>query len=253
MSGHSKWKTIKRKKAITDGKRGKLFTKLIREITMAARTGGGSPDSNPRLRVAVDKAREESMPSDNIKRAIARATGEGADAVHYEEAVYEGYGPGGTAIMIEALTDNKNRTSSELRAQIARTGGNLGEPGCVAWNFQPAGVITFARARHEEEALMAAALEAGAEDFRVGESSYDVITAPTELDKVRSALKAKGLEPASAELARLPKTTVTLEGHAAEQMMKLLEVLEDHDDVQHVYANYDISDKVMEQLVASAA
>lgn len=253
MSGHSKWKTIKRKKAITDGKRGKTFTKLIREITMAARTGGGSPDSNPRLRDAIGKAREESMPSDNIKRAIARATGEGADAVHYEEAVYEGYGPGGTALMIETLTDNKNRTSSELRAQMTRNGGSLGEPGCVAWNFQAAGVITFDRARHAEDVLMAAALDAGAEDFKATESAYEVITAAADLEKVKSALKAKGLEPSSAELTRLPKTTVTLTGHDAEQMIKLLEVLEDHDDVQHVYGNYDISEKLMESLAGAAA
>ncbi len=251
MSGHSKWATIKRKKGAIDAKRGKLFTKLIREISVAARSGGGpNPDMNPRLRVAIERAREASMPSDNIKRAVARGAGEGDDAVIYEETAYEGYGPGGAAVIAEALTDNRNRTSSELHQVFSRNGGNMGVPGSVAWMFQPAGIIQFDRKRFEEDALMAAALDAGAEDFRVAESTYDVVTAPDQLEKVKTALAAKGLESASAELVRLPKTTVPLDGKAAEQMVRLMEALEEHDDVQRVWANFDISEKLLETLVA---
>jgi len=250
MSGHSKWATIKRKKGAIDAKRGKMFTKFVRDITVAARSGGGpDPDSNPRLRVAIERAREASMPSDNIKRAIAKATGEGADAVVIEEMVYEGYGPGGAAVIAEALTDNRNRTASELHQVFSRNGGNMGVPGSVAWMFQSAGLIQFDKKRHEEDALMAAALDAGAEDFRVAESTFDVVTPPDQLDKVRAALVAKGLEPASAELVRLPKTSVPLDGKHAEQMVRLMEALEEHDDVQRVWANFDISEKLLESLV----
>lgn len=252
MSGHSKWATIKRKKGAIDAKRGKLFTKLIREISVAARSGGGpNPDSNPRLRVAIERAKEASMPGDNIKRAIAKASGEGADAVIFEEIAYEGYGPGGAAVIAEALTDNRNRTSSELHQIFSRNGGNMGVPGSVAWMFQAAGLIQFDRKRHEEDALMAAALDAGAEDFRVAESTFDVVTPPDQLDKVKTALVARGLEPASAELVKLPKTIVPLDGKHAEQMVRLMEALEEHDDVQRVWANFDISEKLLESLVAA--
>jgi len=251
MSGHSKWATIKRKKALVDAKRGQAFTKIIREIGMAARHGGGNPDANPRLRVVIDKARELNMPNDNIKRAIQRGTGEGADAVQFEEAVYEGYGPGGAAVIVETLSDNKNRTSSELRTLFTRHSGNLGEPGCVSWIFQPAGLIQFDRKRHDEEALMNAALEAGADDFRTTESTFDVVTSPAQFETIRAALAAKGLQPASAEIVKLPKNTVPLDGRNAENMVKLMDTLEEHEDVQHVWANFDISDKLLETLVGA--
>ncbi len=253
MSGHSKWATIKRKKGAIDAKRGKLFTKLIREITVAAKTGGPKPDANPRLRVCIEKAREASMPNDNIKRAIQRGSGEGPDAVTYEENVYEGYGPGGAAVMVETLTDSRNRTSSELRQIFSRNGGNMGEPGSVGWMFQAAGMIQFDRARHDEDSLMAAALDAGAEDMRSSDSTFDVMTAPADFDKVRAALVAKGLSPSSAELVKLPKSTIELTGKNAEAMVKMMEALEDHDDVQHVWANFDISEKLLESLVGSGA
>ena len=252
MSGHSKWATIKRKKALIDSKRGKAFTKVIREISMAAKNGGGNPDSNPRLRVAMDKARELNMPQDNIKRAIGRGTGEGGEVMHFEETTYEGYGPGGAAVIVEALTDNRNRTSSELKAVFSRNGGNMGEPGSVAWMFQPAGIITVDRKRYEEDAAMSAALDAGADDFRATDQAYEVVTPPDKLESVRQQLVAKGIEPSSAEMTRIPKTIVPLEGKNAEVMVRLLEVLEDHDDVQNVYANFDMSDKLLESLVEGA-
>jgi YebC/PmpR family DNA-binding regulatory protein len=252
MSGHSKWATIKRKKAIVDAKRGQAFTKLIREISAAARTGGGNPDANPRLRVAIEKAKELNMPQENIRRAIQRGTGDGGEAIRYEEAVYEGYGPGGAAVIAEALTDNRNRTSSELRAIFTRHGGSLGEPGCVAWSFRPAGLIVFDRASHNEELLMAAAVEAGAEDFRASESIFEVVTSPDTLDQVRAALAAKGLTPTSAEPVRLPKNTVPLDGKNAEHMVRLMEALEAHDDVQRVYSNFDIAEPLMETLIATS-
>jgi len=248
MSGHSKWATIKRKKGAIDAKRGKIFTKLIREISVAARVGGGSPDANPRLRMVVVKAREMNMPNDNIKRAIARGTGEDEDAARYEEAVYEGYGPGGAAVMVETLSDNKNRTSSELRNIFARQGGNMGEPGCVSWTFQSQGLLTFEKSRYAEDVMMEAAIEAGADDFRATDSIYEVLTPPDKLEAVRIVLAGKNFVSNSAELVRNPKTTVPLEGKHAEHMVKLMEELEDHDDVQHVFANFDIPDKVLENL-----
>jgi YebC/PmpR family DNA-binding regulatory protein len=253
MSGHSKWATIKRKKALIDAKRGQSFTKLIREIGVAARSGGGNPDSNPRLRMVMDKAREMNMPNDNIKRAILRGTGEGEDAVQYEEVVYEGYGPGGAAVLVEALTDNKNRTSSELRTVFARNGGNMGTPGCVSWMFQSSGLLSFDKTRYDEETIMNAALEAGADDFKATDSTYEIITQPDKLAEVRSALAARNLVPSSADLVKIPKTTVPLDGKNAEMMVKLLEGLEDHDDVQNVFGNYDIADKLLETLVGSGA
>lgn len=248
MSGHSKWATIKRKKGALDAKRGKVFTKLIREISVAARTGGGNVDSNPRLRMVVTKAREMNMPNDNIKRAILRGTGEGEDAARYEEAVYEGYGPGGAAVMVETLSDNKNRTSSELRTIFARHGGNMGEIGCVGWSFQSQGQLTFDKTRYAEDVLMEAAVEAGADDFRATDTAYEVLTPPDKLEAVRVALAEKNFVSISGELIRNPKTTVPLEGKNAEHMVKLLEEMEDHDDVQHVFANFDISDKLLESL-----
>ena len=253
MSGHSRWATIKRKKAVVDAKRGKVFTKLIREISIAARHGGGSLEANPRLRMVVDKAKGMNMPGDNIKRAIQRGTGEGGDGIQFEEAMYEGYGPGGTAILVQALTDNRNRTSSELRAQFSRHSGHMGEPGCVAWMFQPAGVMTFDKDRHDEDSLMAAALDAGADDFKATDSLYEIITSPDSLSAVRDRMAAQGLEPQSADLSRIPNSTVPLEGKDAEAMLKLMEVLEDHDDVQNVFANFDISEKLLESLVGSTA
>lgn len=248
MSGHSKWATIKRKKALIDSKRGKVFTKIIREIGQAARNHGSDPDTNPRLRLAIQNARDASMPMDNIKRAIERASGEGKDAVQYEEITYEGYGPGGAAVLVATLTDNRNRTSSELHAIFARNGGNMGVPGSVSWIFQSAGLMTFDRKRFEEDALMNAALEAGADDFRATDTAFEIITPPDKLDAIRAALVAKGLTPETADLVKLPKTTVPLDGKHAEQMIKLLEVLEEHDDVQNVYANFDIAEKLMESL-----
>lgn len=251
MSGHSKWATIKRKKALIDSKRGKVFTKIIREIGQAARNHGSDPDTNPRLRLAIQNARDASMPMDNIKRAIERASGEGKDAVQYEEITYEGYGPGGAAVLVATLTDNRNRTSSELHALFARNGGNMGVPGSVAWIFQSAGLMSFDRKRYEEDALMTAALEAGADDFRATESAFEIITPADKLDAVRTALAAKGLTPESADLVKLPKTTVPLDGKNAEQMIRLLEVLEEHDDVQNVYANFDIAEKLLESLASA--
>lgn len=251
MSGHSKWATIKRKKGAIDAKRGKLFTKIIREITVAARHGGGSPDSNPRLRVAMDKARGVNMPNDNIKRAISRGTGASGEQFQIEEVVYEGYGPGGAAIMVEAMTDNKNRTSAELRTIFTRLGGSLGAPGCVAWIFNSAGIISFDKGRFDEETLMEAALEAGAADFRSTDSGYEVITSPETLDAVKNSLLANKLEPNSAEIVKNPKTTVPIDGKNAEHMLKLMDALEEHEDVQEVYSNFDIPEKLIESLVGS--
>lgn len=250
MSGHSKWATIKRKKGALDAKRGKVFTKLIREISVAARSGGGSVDANPRLRMVVAKAREMNMPNDNIKRAIQRGTGEGEDAARYEEAVYEGYGPGGAAVIVETLSDNKNRTSSELRTIFAHNGGNMGEPGCVSWSFQSQGQLTFDKSRYAEDVLMEAAVDAGAEDFRATDAAYEVLTPPDKLEAVRVVLAGKNFISTTGELIRNPKTTVPLEGKHAEHMVKLMEELEDHDDVQNVFANFDISDKLLETLAS---
>jgi YebC/PmpR family DNA-binding regulatory protein len=247
MSGHSKWHNIRLKKGKMDAERGKIFTKLAREIIVAAKEGGGNPDANARLRLAVQKARDASMPQDNIKRAIQRGTGE-LEGVNYEELTYEGYGPGGAAVMVDVLTDNKNRTVSELRNIFSKAGGSLGESGCVAWIFDPKGLISVPRDGVDEDTVMMAALDAGAEDVRSEEESFDVMTSPEDLPAVRQALTDAGIAFSLAEVTMLPKSTVELKGKEAQQMIRLMEHIEDHDDVQHVYANFDIAEEVMAAL-----
>lgn len=247
MAGHSKWAQIKRKKAAQDQKRGKVFTKLIREIMIAARLGGGNPENNPRLRAAIAAAKAENMPKENIERAIKKGIGE-LEGSRLEEVVYEGYGPGGVAVLIEAMTDNRNRTTAEIRHIFARVGGNLGATGCVSWLFHKKGIISVKKGEVPEERLMEVATEAGAEDIKEGESDYEILTAPEDFEKVLEALKAASIPYQSAEITMYPQTTVKLEGKEAEQMLKLMELLEDHDDVQRVYANFDISEATMERL-----
>ena len=247
MSGHSKWSTIKRKKGAADAKRGKIFTKLIREIATAARMGGGEPDANPRLRLAIEKARQANMPKDNIERAIKKGTGAG-DGEAYEEVVYEGYGPGGTAIFIETLTDNKNRTVGEVRHVLTKHGGNLGASGCVAYLFEKKGLISFDTEGIEGDALLEAALEAGADDVEESEGLVDVVTAPGDFEDVKGALAAAGFEPQQAEITMQPSTTVALAGKEAETMLRVADALDDLDDVQAVHANFDISDEEMARI-----
>jgi YebC/PmpR family DNA-binding regulatory protein len=247
MSGHSRWSTIKRKKGAADAKRGKVFTKLIREIATAARIGGGDPHSNPRLRLAVDKARAANMPKDNIERAIKKGLG-GGDGAAFEEVVYEGYGPGGTAIYVETLTDNKNRTVGEVRHVLTKHGGNLGSNGCVAYLFEKRGVATFDAGGVDLDALMEAALDAGANDVVESGSSIEVVTAPGSLGGVLQALAAKGFTPADSSITMEPSTTVSLAGSEAESMLRVTDALEDLDDVQNVYANFDISDEEMQRI-----
>jgi len=241
MSGHSKWATIKHKKGALDAKRGRLFTKLIKEITMAARMGGGNPDGNPRLRKAVDDAKAVNMPAENIKRAIQRGTGE-LPGVTYEEVTYEGYGPGGVAVLIEAMTDNRNRTLPEIRTIFSKHGGNLGESGSVRFLFQKKGYITIEKEKVSEDAVMEAAIEAGAEDVRVTDQNYEVVTDPESFAAVKTHLEQKGLALPVAEIEMIPTTEVPLDARRAEQMMKLMDALEDHDDVQHVWANFDFEE-----------
>jgi YebC/PmpR family DNA-binding regulatory protein len=247
MSGHSKWSTIKRKKGAADAKRGKIFTKLIREIATAARIGGGDPNANPRLRLAVDKARIANMPKDNIERAIKKGLG-ATEGDAYDVVVYEGYGPGGTAIYVEALTDNKNRTVGELRHILTKYGGNLGSSGCVAYLFEKKGVVTFDREWIDLDALLEVALEAGAEDLDESADSVDVLTQPSDFEAVRDALVEKGFHPASAEISMRPSSVVVLQGEAAETMLRVADALEDLEDVQNVYANFDISEEEMARI-----
>jgi YebC/PmpR family DNA-binding regulatory protein len=247
MSGHSKWHNIRLKKGKMDAERGKTFTKLAREIIVAARAGGGNPDGNVRLRMAIQKARENSVPAENIKRAIQRGTGE-LEGVTYDELTYEGYGPGGTAVMVDTLTDNRNRTVAELRNIFGKNGGSLGEQGCVAWVFDPKGIISIPKENSDEESVIMAGLEAGAEDVRVEEETFDVITTPEDLPAVRQAVDQANIGYTLAEVTMLPKNTVELQGKEAQQMMRLMEMLEDHDDVQNVYANFDIPESVMAAL-----
>lgn len=247
MSGHSKWSTIKRKKGAADAKRGKVFSKVIKEITIAARIGGGDPEGNPRLRAAIALAKSENMPKDNIDRAIKKGTG-GLDGAAYEEVVYEAYGPGGVAILTQVLTDNKNRTVAEVRHIFTKNGGSMGETGCVAWMFEKKGFIVFEKSKIDEEALMEWGLEAGVEDIREQENEWEVIVPLENFEKIRAALEEKKWIPQLSELTMLPKNTVSLEGKNAEQVLRLMEALEENDDVQNVYANFDISDKVMEAL-----
>lgn len=245
MSGHSKWATTKHKKAAADSKRGKIFTKIIREITVAAKIGGGDPEGNPRLRTAILKAKENNMPADNIKKAVQKGTGE-LPGVSYEEMTYEGYGPGGVAIIIHLLSDNKNRTVSEIRHLLSKNGGNMGETGSVAWMFQKKGFLSIEKQKADEEKLMSVALDAGAEDIRSDDPTlFEVITAPADFEKVKKAMTDAGLAPSYAEVTFLPQTYIRLDGKEAEQMLRLMEALEDHDDVQNVYANFDIPDEVM--------
>lgn len=245
MSGHSKWHSIKHKKMAADAKRGRLFTKLIKEITVAARLGGGDIESNPRLRAAVAEARAANMPAENIKRAIMRGTGE-LPGTSYEEVTYEGYGPGGAAILVEAMTDNKNRTVAELRHIFSKYGGNLGETGCVSWMFQKKGYFVIEKSQIEEDALLSIALDAGAEDVREDDGNWEVIAPPEALEQIKQAFESNRLKPAVAEISMLPQSYIKLEGKAAQQMLSLMEALEDHEDVQKVYSNFDIEAKLLE-------
>lgn len=245
MSGHSKWATTKHKKAAADAKRGKIFTKITKEITVAAKMGGGNPDANPRLRTVIAKAKAVSMPADNIQRAIKKGTGE-LPGVSYEEIVYEGYGPGGVAVLVEVLTDNKNRTVSEVRHLFSRNNGNLGEAGSVAWMFQQKGYFGFVQGEVTEERLMEVALDAGADDVVEEDHGFEVVTTPSVFEAVKRAFDEAGLKYQTAELTMMPQTYVHLEGKTAEQMLRLMNALEDSDDVQNVYANFDIPDEVME-------
>jgi YebC/PmpR family DNA-binding regulatory protein len=247
MSGHSKWSTIKHKKAAQDAKRGAMFTKVIKELTVAARLGGGDPDMNPRLRTAMLKAKAVNMPQDTMQRAIMKGTGE-LPGVSYEEVTYEGYGPGGVAMIVTALTDNRNRTVAEIRKIFSKNGGNLGESGCVAWMFQKKGLIVVDKSKIDEDDLLGIALEAGAEDVRPGDAIYEVITSVEDFEPVKQGITAKGIEPSSSEISLIPQTTVRLEGNQARQLLKLMEELEEHDDVQNVYANFDIPDEVMAEV-----
>ena len=249
MSGHSKWHSIKHKKGATDAKRGKLFTRIIKELTVAARNGGGDPDSNPRLRTVVADAKAANMPAENIKRAIRRGTGE-EPGVSYEEVSYEAYGPGGAALLIEVMTDNTNRTVGEIRHLLSKQGGNLGTANSVAWMFDKRSYIVLEKAGADEEALVTAAINAGADDFREDDDNWEVVSAPEVHDDVLAAIKAVGDEPASAQIIMLPRTFVKLEGKTSHQMIKLMEVLEDHDDVQHVWSNFDIDAKEIEASLA---
>jgi YebC/PmpR family DNA-binding regulatory protein len=250
MSGHSKWHTIKHKKGALDAKRGKLFTKLIREMTIAARIGGGDPDANPRLRTAVDKAKASNMPADNITRAIKKGTGE-LEGATYEDLVLEGYGPGGVAILVEGTTDNRNRTVSEIRHIFTKHGANLGGAGSVAYMFKPKGVIAVAAGKTTEEKLMEIALDAGADDIVSEPQGFTVYTSPHDLEAVRAAIKKAGIEPDEADVKKLADTNVTLEGAKAQQLLKLVEALDDHDDVQTVWDNSDISEAELEAAAAS--
>lgn len=247
MSGHSRWAGIKHKKAAIDAKRGKVFTKIIREIVIAAKTGGGKPEANVRLRKAMEDARAANMPQDNIKKAVQRGTGE-LPGVLYEELVYEGYGPSGVAMLVEVTTDNKNRSASEIRKIFSVHGGNMGESGCVSWMFSQHGVITVERTATDEDALITAALDAGAEDVKTDDDEvFEVITQPHDIETVKDALKAKGIAFVDAAVSMVPQTYIALEGKPAEQMMELMEELEDNDDVQHVYANFDIPKEMLEK------
>ncbi len=248
MSGHSKWATIKHKKGAADAKRGKIFTRLIKEVMVAARMGGGNPDGNPRLRAAVLAAKAENMPKDNIDRAIKKGTGE-LEGVNYEEMMYEGYGPGGVAVLVDIVTDNRNRAAAEIRHIFSRNGGNLGEAGCVAWMFNKKGSIVFDKKAIPEEELIELALEAGAEDVKDQEDQFEVITPPEDFLNVKAAFDDKELKYELAEITMSPQTNVPIEDtKTAQQILRLMDALEDSDDVQNVYANFDIPDQIMESL-----
>jgi YebC/PmpR family DNA-binding regulatory protein len=251
MSGHSKWASIKHKKGALDAKRGRIFTRLIKELTVASRAGGGDPDMNPRLRTIIADAKAQNMPAENIKRAIRRGTGE-EPGVSYEEAQYEAYGPGGAAVIIDVLTDNKNRTVGELRHLLEKGGGNLATANAVAWMFHKKGyiVVEKSKAGVDEDKLMSAVLEAGADDLRDDDDNWEVLSAPELFPAVREAVKQLGIEPASAEISMIPQNYVKLEGKPAQQMVRLMDALDDHDDVQHVWSNFDIEEKEIEASLA---
>jgi YebC/PmpR family DNA-binding regulatory protein len=244
MSGHSKWATTKHKKAATDAKRSNMFTKLAKEITVAAKLGGGDPNGNPRLRTAIAKAKGVSLPAENIKRAIQKGTGE-LPGVAYEEIIYEGYGPGGVAVICEVMTDNRNRTVSEIRNIFSKAGGNMGDAGCVSWMFHKKGYFVVNRAKVGEDKLMTLALDAGAEDMQTEDDNFVITTPPNDFEKVRKALEDAGVVPDVAEVTMVPQTYVKLDGKEAQQMLRLVEALEDNDDVQNVYANFDIPEEIM--------
>ena len=249
MSGHSKWHTIKHKKGAADAKRGKIFTRLIKELTVAARNGGGDPNMNPRLRTIIAEAKAANMPRENIERAIRRGTGE-EPGVSYEEITYEGYGPGGVAILIQVLTDNKNRSVGEIRHLLAKYNGNLAAENSVAWMFHRKGQVLVEKEKADEEKLLEVALEAGADDMSDDGGVWEIVSPPESFEGVRDAVKALGLEPASAEVAMIPQNYVKLQGKDAQVMLKLMEALDDHDDVQHVWANFDIEEKEIEASLA---
>jgi YebC/PmpR family DNA-binding regulatory protein len=249
MSGHSKWSTIRHKKAIVDARRGKLFTKLIRELTSAAKMGGGDPEANPRLRTAIATAKTANMPIDTIQRAIKKGTGELPGEV-YEEVTYEGYGAGGIAFLVDALTDNRNRTVAEIRHLFAKNGGNLGENGCVAWMFDRIGLITVDANQIDEDELLEIVVEAGGDDVKLEDEVYEIRTTPEAFEEVRTALETRGLTLGVAEITMLPQNTVLVEGKQAEQIIRLMDALDDHDDVRKAYANFDIPDAVLAELTS---
>jgi len=249
MSGHSKWHSIKHKKGAIDAKRGRMFTKVIKEITIAARIGGGDAEGNPRLRKAVADAKELNMPADNIKRAIMKGTGE-LEGGQLEELQYEGYGPAGVALIVEVVTDNRNRTVSEIRHVFSKNGGNMSEAGSVAWMFHKKGYIAIEKSTADEETLMTLAIDAGADDFSTDESLYEIYTSPEAFERVLSAVKAKGIQPETAEISMIPQTYVKVEGKAVQQVVKLMEALDEHDDVQHVYGNFDIAESELAEAVS---
>ncbi|HZI50178.1 MAG TPA: YebC/PmpR family DNA-binding transcriptional regulator [Terriglobia bacterium] len=249
MSGHSKWHSIKHKKAAIDSKRGRAFTKFIKEITIAARIGGGDPEGNPRLRKAIADAKTLNMPADNIKRAIMKGTGE-LEGGQLEEIMYEGYAPGGVALLAEVVTDNRNRTVSEIRHVFSKNGGNMAEAGAVSWMFSKKGYIVIEQSRADEDTLMSLAIEAGADDFVPEGSTFEIYTSPNAFDSVLTALKQKGIETSSAEISMIPQNYVKVEGKTAQAVLKLMEVLDEHDDVQHVYGNFDIEESELEAAVS---
>lgn len=251
MSGHSKWSSIKHKKGAADAKRGKIFTKIIKEITVAARIGGGDPDGNPRLRTAIMGAKSKNMPVDNITRAIKKGTGE-LEGIQYEEHTYEGYGPGGAAIFLEAMTDNKNRTVSEIRAALGKAGGNLGENGCVGWMFEQKGLITVKTEAKSEDDLMELAIDAGADDLQTVDDHYEITTAVENFEAVRKALEDAGVAMEFAEITRIPQNTVSIDEKKGKALLKLMDILEDHDDIQKAYSNFDISDEVMAAIIENS-
>lgn len=250
MSGHSKWKTNKAKKTAADAKKGAAYTKIIKEITVAAREGGGNPDTNSRLRTAIARAREVNMPSDNVKMAVKRGTGE-LPGVVYESVVYEAYAPAGVAILIEALTDNKNRTTAELRNIMSKKGGNMAGAGSVSWMFTKKGYLLIEKSQAKEEELMSIVLDAGAEDFKSDEKNYEIITSTQDFEKVKQAIQEKGIKWQDAEITMIPSSTIKVVGNEAKQVLVLIDALEEHDDVQQVYGNFDIPDEIMEQLTAA--